>query len=230
MPAILRARSAISAARFGAWIADLEFFLIGVVAYTLPILLLVVGAVVLRGATTQERSPLEPALRLIGFVAFFVAAPGLAWLNWHGTERAAGRQRRRARARHRQRADAHPFGPARRRAVPARAAADRRHAGDRAVVVQADGHDRPLPARRRRRRPPSKMRKAEDWNAAREARAEREVVRKVETVKQSKREPVKIEPVIAPDRKKRARQARDADPAVHRRLQRGRAAAALSPR
>ncbi|HEY6546077.1 MAG TPA: DNA translocase FtsK 4TM domain-containing protein, partial [Dokdonella sp.] len=66
---------------FGAWIADLAFYLLGVVAYAMPLLLLAVGAVVLRGATTVERSPLEPTLRLIGFVAFFVAAPGLAFLH-----------------------------------------------------------------------------------------------------------------------------------------------------
>ena len=54
---------------FGAWIADLAFYLLGVVAYALPLLLLVVGGVVLRGATVAERSPLEPTLRLVGFVA-----------------------------------------------------------------------------------------------------------------------------------------------------------------
>jgi len=54
---------------FGSWIADLVFYLIGVVAYALPLLLLVVGAVVLRGAAVAERSPLEPTLRLVGFVA-----------------------------------------------------------------------------------------------------------------------------------------------------------------
>jgi S-DNA-T family DNA segregation ATPase FtsK/SpoIIIE len=69
---------------FGAWLADLSFYLLGVVSYTLPILLLVVGYVVLRGATTRERSPLEPTLRLVGFVAFFIAAPGLAWLQSSG--------------------------------------------------------------------------------------------------------------------------------------------------
>ena len=181
---------------FGAWIADLEFFLIGVVAYTLPILLLVVGAVVLRGATTQERSPLEPALRLIGFVAFFVAAPGLAWLNWHGPSvlpaggggvlgRAIGNGL------------THTFGPLGAGlfllallliAVTLATGLSWFKLMDtigRFLLGAGAGVA-------------SKMRKAEDWNAAREARAEREVVRKVETVKQSKREPVKIEPVIAP--------------------------------
>src|SRR5262249_41888798 len=42
----------------------------------------------------------------------------------------------------------------------------------------------------------SGVRKAGDMRAARAARTERQVVRKVETVKQSKREPIKIEPTI----------------------------------
>ena len=66
---------------FGAWIADLGFYLLGVVAYALPLLLLAVGAVILRGSTAVERSPLEPTLRLIGFVAFFIAGCGLASLH-----------------------------------------------------------------------------------------------------------------------------------------------------
>jgi hypothetical protein len=44
---------------------------------------LAAARVVLRGATVAERSPLEPTLRLVGFVAFFIAAPGLAFL--HGS-------------------------------------------------------------------------------------------------------------------------------------------------
>src|SRR5262249_52438588 len=44
----------------------------------------------------------------------------------------------------------------------------------------------------------SSVKKAGDSRAARAARSEREVVRKVETVKQSKREPIKIEPTLAP--------------------------------
>ncbi|HEY6544801.1 MAG TPA: DNA translocase FtsK, partial [Dokdonella sp.] len=43
-----------------------------------------------------------------------------------------------------------------------------------------------------------RMRRSGDRSAAREARAEREVVRRIETVKQSRREPIRIEPVVAP--------------------------------
>ena len=42
----------------------------------------------------------------------------------------------------------------------------------------------------------SSVRKVEDGRVARAARSEREVVRKVDTVKQSKREPIKIEPTV----------------------------------
>ena len=68
---------------FGAWLADLAFYLIGVSAYAFPLLLLALGAAVIRGARVQH-SPYEPSLRLTGFVAFFVAATGLAHLHMHG--------------------------------------------------------------------------------------------------------------------------------------------------
>ncbi len=181
---------------FGAWIADLQFFLIGIVAYALPILLLTIGAIVLRGVTREERSPLEPALRLVGIVAFFIAAPGLAWLNWSGPStlpaggggvlgRAIGGSLM------------HAFGPL----------------GSGlfllalllVAITLATGLSwfRLMDAIGRfllgaGSNVAGRMRKAEDWNAAREARAEREVVRKVETAKQARREPVRIEPVIAP--------------------------------
>ena len=43
---------------FGAWIADLAFYLLGVVAYALPVLLLAVGAVILRGGAAVEQLPI----------------------------------------------------------------------------------------------------------------------------------------------------------------------------
>jgi S-DNA-T family DNA segregation ATPase FtsK/SpoIIIE len=181
---------------FGAWIADLTFYLIGVVAYALPLLLLVVGGVVLRGAMSEERSPLEPTLRLVGFVAFFVAAPGLAFL--HGAvptilpageggilgQLVGGSLMR-------------TFGPL--------GAGMFLLAFLLIAITLATGLSwfRLMDAIGRfllgaGAGVASKMKRAEDWSAAREARAEREVVRKIETVKQSKREPIKIEPTIAP--------------------------------
>ena len=64
-------------------------------------------------------------------------------------------------------------------------------------MVPADGRHRAQPFRVRRWLG-GRWKRTDDWSAAREARIEREVVRKVETVKQSKREPIKIEPVLAP--------------------------------
>ncbi len=90
---------------FGAWIADLSFYLLGIVAYALPLLLLGIGAVILRGAVAVERSPLEPTLRLIGFVAFFIAGSGLAHLHMSGTDDPAGRRGRHPRPARRRRPD-----------------------------------------------------------------------------------------------------------------------------
>ena len=181
---------------FGAWIADLAFYLLGVVAYAMPLLLLAVGAVVLRGATTVERSPLEPTLRLIGFVAFFVAAPGLAFL--HGATptilpageggilgQLVGGSLQRS------------FGPL--------GAGLFLLALVLVAVTLATGLSwfRLMDAIGRfllgaGAGVAERMRRSGDRSAAREARAEREVVRRIETVKQSRREPIRIEPVVAP--------------------------------
>jgi S-DNA-T family DNA segregation ATPase FtsK/SpoIIIE len=181
---------------FGAWIADLAFFLGGIVAYTVPLLLLVVGATVLRGAVAEERSPLEPTLRLIGFVAFFIAAPALAFLHWSGpTILPAGGGGVLGRA----------IGGSLMHTFGAHGAGLFLLALLLVAITLAtglswfklmDGIGRFLLGAGAG--VATKMRKAEVWTAARAARAAREVVRKVDTVKQSKREPIKIEPVIAP--------------------------------
>jgi S-DNA-T family DNA segregation ATPase FtsK/SpoIIIE len=50
-----------------------------------------------------------------------------------------------------------------------------------------------------------RLRRAGDWSAARGVRAEREVVRRKESARQARREPVRIEPVVAPiERSERA--------------------------
>ena len=181
---------------FGAWIADLAFYLLGVVAYAMPLLLLAVGAVVLRGATAVERSPLEPTLRLIGFVAFFIAAPGLAFL--HGVTptilpageggilgQLVGGSLQRS------------FGPL--------GAGLFLLALVLVAITLATGLSwfRLMDAIGRLllgagAGVAERMRRSGDRSAAREARAEREVVRRIETVKQSRREPIRIEPVVAP--------------------------------
>jgi DNA segregation ATPase FtsK/SpoIIIE, S-DNA-T family len=181
---------------FGAWISDLAFYLVGLVAYALPLLLLALGAGVLRGADTTERSPLEPTLRLVGFVAFFIAAPGLAFL--HGAVPSAlpageggilgqlvGGSLTGS------------FGPL--------GAGLFLLALLLVAVTLATGLSwfRLMDAIGRfllgaGAGVAGRLRRAGDWNAARGARAERQVVRRIDTAKQAKREPIRIEPVIAP--------------------------------
>lgn len=65
----------------GANIANLLRYIFGLVAYCFPLLLLVLGVQVLRHRGERSVHPWEPSLRLIGFVFFFITAPALAWLN-----------------------------------------------------------------------------------------------------------------------------------------------------
>ncbi|TAN07862.1 MAG: DNA translocase FtsK [Rhodanobacteraceae bacterium] len=67
----------------GAYVADLLFWLFGPIAYAFPLLLVALAVGVLRGWYRQEHgeSKWEPALRLTGFVVFFVGGCGLAWLH-----------------------------------------------------------------------------------------------------------------------------------------------------
>ena len=68
----------------GAYIADLLRWIFGLVAYCFPLLLLLLGVQVLRQhADARVVHPWEPALRLIGFVFFFITGPALLYLNFH---------------------------------------------------------------------------------------------------------------------------------------------------
>ena len=64
----------------GAFIADLLFGFCGGLAYAFPLLLAALAARVLRGGGAP-RSALEPTLRLLGFVGFLVAGSALAFLH-----------------------------------------------------------------------------------------------------------------------------------------------------
>ena len=179
----------------GAWAADLSFYLFGYLAYAFPLMLLVFGWALFRGNEPGETSPLEPTLRLIGGVAFFVGGTGLAFL--------------------------HAAGPI---ALPAGAGGVIGQVIGKplthgfggvgaslfllAVFLVAltlatglswfkvmDAIGRGILAAFEWLG--AGVKKAEESRVARAARSEREVVRKVETVKQSKRGPIKIEPTLS---------------------------------
>ncbi len=179
----------------GAWTADLSFYLIGYLAYAFPLLLLIVGWTLLREPHGEKESSLEPALRLVGGVAFFIGGTGLAYL-----QSAV--------------ATSLPAGPG---GVIGQVVGDLLKHGFgflgatlfllalflmaltlatglswlRVMDLIGKGLMTGFGLLG------SGARKAGEMRAARAARTERQVVRKVETVKQSKREPIKIEPTLS---------------------------------
>ena len=64
----------------GAWFADLALAFCGVAAYALPLLLGLIAWSALRTRPAGAEPALAPALRLIGCVLFLFAAAGMAWL------------------------------------------------------------------------------------------------------------------------------------------------------
>jgi len=187
----------------GAYLSDLLFYFCGALAYAFPVLLLVVGAAILRSGDRPQASPLEPALRLIGGIAFFISGSGLAYLRFTGPTDL----------------------PATAGGVLGALVGDALMKGFGELgailfllalllvsvtlltglswfrVMDAIGRGLLVLAGWLAAR----FRRADDWSAARQARVEREVVRKVETIKQSRRDPIRIEPVIAPiERSERA--------------------------
>ena len=67
---------------FGAHIADLLRWIFGYVAYCFPLLLLLLGVQVLRQHGVRTSHAWEPSLRLIGAVFFFVTGPALLYLDF----------------------------------------------------------------------------------------------------------------------------------------------------
>jgi S-DNA-T family DNA segregation ATPase FtsK/SpoIIIE len=178
----------------GAWSADLAFYLFGYLAYAFPVLVLIVGWNFVREQSGEDESSLEPTLRLVGGVAFFIGGTGLAHLHTASAS-----------------------------LLPAGAGGIIGHViGDllmhgfgflgatlfllalflmaltlatglswlRVMDLIGKGLMTGFGLLG------SGARKAGEMRAARAARTERQVVRKVETVKQSKREPIKIEPTL----------------------------------
>ena len=178
----------------GANIANVLRYIFGLVSYFFPLLLLFLGVQVLRHRGERTVQPWEPSLRLIGSVFFFITLPALLYLNidepilpqgvggiigmWVG------------------RGLTHALGGGASLLLLALfliavtlatglswfKVADLTGQGVLKVAGWFGG----------------KLREAPEVLAARQARAEREVVKKTEAVKQAKREPVRIETAPAP--------------------------------
>ncbi len=182
--------------RIGGYLSDFLFYFVGGLAYAFPALLLLTGTVVLRGVDKAESSPIEPALRLVGGLAFFIAGSGLAHLHFNGPSEF----------------------PAQAGGVLGALIGTSLMKGFGflgatlfllalfliAVTLTTglswfklmDWIGRSLIALFAWLR--DRTRRSEEWSVARAARVEREVVRKVDSARQSKREPLKIEPTLAP--------------------------------
>jgi S-DNA-T family DNA segregation ATPase FtsK/SpoIIIE len=180
----------------GAWSADLAFYLFGYLAYAFPLLVLIVGWNFVRDQRSEDESSLEPTLRLVGGVAFFIGGTGLAYLQ------------------HSNVANALPAGSG---GVIGSLIGGQLMRGFgflgatlfllalflmaltlatglswlRVMDLIGKGLMTGFGLLG------SGARKAGEMRAAHAARTERQVVRKVETVKQSKREPIKIEPTLS---------------------------------
>jgi DNA segregation ATPase FtsK/SpoIIIE, S-DNA-T family len=179
----------------GAWLADLTFYLFGYLAYAFPLLLLLFGWTLFRGRERADSSPLEPSLRLVGGVAFFIGGTGLADLHasdpMHLPMKSGGVLGHLV-----ANLLSHGFGQLGASlfllaiflvALTLATGVSWFKVMDgigRGVLTGLDWIG-------------SGTKKATEIRAARAARSEREEVRKIDTVRQSKREPIKIEPVIA---------------------------------
>ena len=180
----------------GAWAADLAFYLFGYLAYAFPLLLLIVGSTLMREQRNEGESALEPTLRLVGGVAFFIGGTGLAYLHVAAaTVLPAGAGG----------VIGHVIGDMLMRGFGFLGATLFLFALFLVALTLATGLSwlRVMDLIGQALLTGfgwfgSGVRKAGEMREARALRTERQVVRKVDTVKQSKREPIKIEPTITP--------------------------------
>ncbi|MBS0557040.1 MAG: DNA translocase FtsK 4TM domain-containing protein [Proteobacteria bacterium] len=185
----------------GAWIADIAFSLFGYLAYAFPLLLLTVGLALFR-AEGDQKSPLEPTFRLIGGVAFFIGGTGLAHLELAGSGLPVGSGGVLGQI----------VGDLLRRGFGQLGASLFLLAIFLVALTLATGLSwfKVMDAIGRGTLAMFGWmgvgaRKAADIRVARAARSEREETRKIETVKQARRDPIKIEPTLAPiEKSKRA--------------------------
>jgi S-DNA-T family DNA segregation ATPase FtsK/SpoIIIE len=197
--------------RVGAWLADVMLYLCGYVAFLLPLILGAVAWIALFGMDSDGDgdADLGPALRLVGIVGFLVAAAGLLHMKIGAAPdfsagaggilgQVTGRSLFRA------------FGPvgANLFLIALFLISVTLATGlSWLAVMDRIGHwILKIPPMFRKG-----TQQASEWQAARAMREEREEVRKVETEKRAKRDPVKIEPppaaaVEKSDRAKREQQ------------------------
>ena len=180
---------------FGAHIADLLRWIFGLVSYCFPLLLLLLGLQVLRHRGKPAAQPWEPALRLIGSVFFFITGPALLYLNFgddpippQGAGGIIGLWVGR------------PLAHALDRGAPLLLLALFLVSVTLATGLSwfrvMDGTGQLVLRLATRLR--GKLRQAPQVLAARQARNEREVVKKADAVKQAMREPLRIEAAPAP--------------------------------
>jgi len=191
--------------RVGAYIADVVLYLFGYVAYVFPLLLLAVGWALVRDDDSEPDSALRPAMRLFGGVLFFFSGSGLGYLSFVGNNlpskdgRGGGILGQVIGG-----SLLHGFGDlgAKLFLITLLLVAVTLATGLSWFKLM-DAIGRGLYTAFAWLGESAK--KVEDVRVARAARVEREEVRKVDTVKQAKREPLKIEPVLAPiEKSKRA--------------------------
>jgi DNA segregation ATPase FtsK/SpoIIIE, S-DNA-T family len=181
----------------GAWFADLALAFAGIAAYCIPLLLGIIAWAALRSREGADEGTLTPALRLTGSVGVLLFGAGLAYLQspeWgaHLPAKAGGLL-------------GHWIGGGLHRMVGFLGASLFLLAAFLLAVTLATGlswfklMDRLGSLVMRLGRLAGRgAQRAEEWQVARAAKAEREEVRKEETVKRAKREPVKIEPQLPP--------------------------------
>ncbi|MBW8851176.1 MAG: DNA translocase FtsK 4TM domain-containing protein [Xanthomonadales bacterium] len=184
--------------RVGAWLADVLLYLCGYVAFVLPLILGAIAWIALFGmdADGDGDADLGPALRLVGIVGFVVATTGLLTLKIGAVEdfsAGAGGILGKLVGDSLLRGFGMVGGNLFLIALLLISVTLATGLSWLAVMDRIGALAMKLPPLFRK-----STQQASEWQAARAMREEREEVRKVETEKRAKREPVKIEPPPAP--------------------------------
>ncbi|MBS0194803.1 MAG: DNA translocase FtsK 4TM domain-containing protein [Proteobacteria bacterium] len=185
----------------GAWLADVIFYFCGYAAYTLPFVIGGLLWVALFGSDGDSEAGLTPALRLTGIVGFLVAATGLAWLRFGDAiaRMTAGGGGILGKAVGHGLVDAFGvFGANLFLSALLLAAITLATGLSWIGLMDAIGRGVVGSLRFLRALMGNSVRQADERQYAREARFEREAVRREDSERRAKREPVKIEPPPKP--------------------------------